>query len=146
MIDKQDFCLSENFHGTTMTPFKILIAEDDKVTQRLYQAALPEALCQHRIVGDGEEAIEVYKEWQPDIMLLDFSMPNCNGFQVLKMIRETLQDKNTVIIMVTSLSDKASIVACAKLGVQGYIVKPFVSKELAPKIVKIYRESKEPKK
>jgi len=124
-----------------MTPLKILIAEDDRVTQRIYQAALPEALCHHKIVGDGEEAVRVYDEWQPDVVLLDFGMPHCNGYQVLKTIRETRQDKKTVIIMVTGQSDKDSIVACAKLGVQGYIVKPFVNKELAPKIVKIYRES-----
>jgi len=125
-----------------MTPLKILIAEDDRVTQRIYQAALPEALCQHRIVGDGEEAVQVYDEWQPDVVLLDLGMPHCNGFQVLKTIRETRKDKSTVIIMVTGQADKDSIVACAKLGVQGYIVKPFINKELAPKIVKIYRESK----
>lgn len=125
-----------------MTPLKILIAEDDRVTQRIYQAALPEALCQNKIVGDGEEALRVYDEWRPDVVLLDFSMPHCNGYQVLKTIREERQDKSTVIIMVTGQSDKGSIVACAKLGVQGYIVKPFVNKELAPKIVKIYRDSK----
>ncbi len=125
-----------------MPPLKILIAEDEKVTQKLYQVALPEALCQHKIVGDGEEAIRVYDEWKPDVVLLDFSMPHLNGYQVLKTIRSERQDKETVIIMVTGHSDKDSIVACAKLGVQGYIVKPFVSAELAPKIFKIYQESK----
>ena len=125
-----------------MAPLKILIAEDNRTTQAIYQAALPAALCQHKIVGDGEQAIRVYDEWQPDVILLDFSMPHRNGYQVLKAIREERLDKTTVIIMVTGLSDKESIVACAKLGVQGYIVKPFVNKELAPRIVKIYRESR----
>lgn len=125
-----------------MALLKILIAEDEKVTQRIYQASLPEALCLHKIVSDGEEAIRVYDEWRPDVVLLDFSMPNVNGYQVLKIIREERKDKSTVIVMVTGQSDKNSIIACAKLGVQGYIVKPFVNKELAPKIVKIYRESK----
>lgn len=125
-----------------MTPLKILIAEDDRTTQAVYQAALPAALCQHKMVGDGEEAIRVYEEWRPDLILLDFGLPHCNGYQVLKAIREKHRDKETVIIMVTGQSDKDSIVACAKLGVQGYIVKPFVNKELAPRIVKIYRESK----
>lgn len=125
-----------------MASLKILIAEDEKVTQRIYQASLPEALCQHRVVDNGADAILVYDEWKPDVVLLDFSMPNLNGYQVLKTIREERKDKGTVIIMVTSQSDKDSILACAKLGVQGYIVKPFVNKELALKIVKIYRESK----
>jgi DNA-binding response OmpR family regulator len=125
-----------------MATLKILIAEDEKVTQKIYQASLPETLCQHKIVGDGEEAIRVYDEWKPDVVVLDFGLPHLNGYQVLKTIREERQDKNTVIIMVTGQSDKDSIVACAKLGVQGYIVKPFANKELAPKIIKIYKESK----
>lgn len=123
-------------------PLKVLIAEDDKVTQKIYQAALPELLFQLKIVGDGNEAILVYDEWQPDIMLLDFGMPLCNGYQVLKTIRNERQDSATVIIMVTGQSDKDNILACAKLGVQGYIVKPFANQELAMKISKIYQESK----
>jgi CheY-like chemotaxis protein len=125
-----------------MALLKILIAEDEKVTQKIYQASLPVALCQHKIVGDGEEAIRVYNEWKPDVVLLDFGLPHLNGYQVLKTIRGEHRDKDTVIIMVTGQSDKESIVACAKLGVQGYIVKPFVNKDLAPKIFKIYRENK----
>lgn len=133
---------SQYAKANEMATLKILIAEDEKVTQKIYQAALPEALCQHRIAGDGEQAIQIYDEWKPDVILLDFGLPHLNGYQVLKTIREQRHDRETVIIMVTSQSDKDCIVACAKLGVQGYIVKPFVTKELAPKIVKIYREAK----
>lgn len=125
-----------------MAALKILIAEDEKVTQKLYQASLPGALCEHKIATDGDEALLIYDQWKPDVLLLDFGLPNTNGYQVLKTIREERKDKKLVIIMVSSQSDKDSIVACAKLGVQGYIVKPFISKELAPKIVKIYKESK----
>lgn len=125
-----------------MASLKILIAEDEEVTQKIYQVSLPESFCQHKIVGDGESAIRVYDEWGPDIVLLDIGLPHLNGYQVLKTIRDERKDKSTVIIMVTGQSDKDCIVACAKLGVQGYIVKPFINKELAPKIVKIYKESK----
>ncbi|MBA3016318.1 MAG: response regulator [Proteobacteria bacterium] len=125
-----------------MAPLKVLIAEDEKVTQRVYQASLPGTLCQCKIADNGEDAIRLYDEWKPDVVLLDFSMPTLNGYQVLKTIREERRDKATVIIMVTGQSDKDSIVACAKLGVHGYIVKPFINKQLAPKIVKIYRDSK----
>ena len=122
-------------------PLKILIAEDEKVTQKMYQAALPEALFQLKIVGDGEEAIRVYDEWQPDIIILDNIMPLRNGYQVLKTIRELRQDRSSVVIMVTGSSDNGTIVACAELGVQGYIVKPIVSAELPLKVMKIYNDS-----
>ena len=123
-----------------MPLLKILIAEDEKVTQKLFQVALPGALCHAKIVSDGDEAVRTYKEWHPDIILLDFGLPNINGFQVLKMIRRDHQDKKSVVIMVTGQSDKETILACAKLGVQGYIVKPFTSADLAQKIFKIYNE------
>jgi DNA-binding response OmpR family regulator len=121
-------------------PLKILVAEDEKMIQKIYQASLPESLFLLKIVGDGEEAIRLYDEWQPDIIVLDCIMPLLNGFQVLKLIREERQDKSTVIV-VTGESDKDTIIACAKLGVNGYMVKPFVEEELAPKIFKIYKMS-----
>ncbi len=134
--------ISDEAKVNDMALLKILIAEDEKVTQKSYQLSLPETLCQLKIVSDGEEAIRIYDEWEPDVIVLDFGLPNTNGYQVLKAIREDRQDKSTVIIMVTCHSDKDSIIACGTLGVQGYIIKPFVNKDLAPKIVKIYRESK----
>jgi CheY-like chemotaxis protein len=121
---------------------KLLIAEDDKVTQALYRKGLPENLCATRIVDNGEEAIVLFNEWQPDIILLDYSMPVLNGYQALKAIRGSETGKKTTIIMVTSMADKSNIVACAKLGIQGYIVKPFKTGEIALKIFQLHKAKK----
>ena len=118
---------------------KILIAEDEKVTQAIYKKGLSENLFTMRLAENGQRALEEYKEWNPDILLLDYSMPLLNGYQVLRTIRETEGDKKVSIIMVTADSDKANIIACAKLGIHGYIVKPFKANELSAKIIQLYK-------
>ena len=124
---------------------KILIAEDNKLTMGLYKQGLPENLCDLKLVCDGEQALSVYKQWHPDIIILDHNMPVLNGYQVLRAVRETEKDITTSIIMVTSEGDKAGIIACAKLGIQGYIVKPFKATEIAKKIFQFHKTFKQKK-
>jgi CheY-like chemotaxis protein len=126
-----------------MAKQKILIAENDKITQVLYRQGLPETMCEFKIVTDGEQALAAYREWKPDIILLEFFMPILNGYQTLKSIREGEKDKSTTIIMVTASSDQENIVACAKIGVQGYILKPFKVDEIGVRIFKIHNSNKQ---
>ncbi len=125
-----------------MAKLKILIAEDDKTTQAIYRHGFSEKLFDKQIASDGAEALDVYNKWNPDVILLDFKMPIYNGYQVLKEIREKNKDKDTTIIMVTGVSDKTEIIACAQKGIQGYIIKPFMLGELEPKVCQIYNEHK----
>lgn len=125
-----------------MPKLKILIAEDSKSMQFFYGKALPDMLFDKQIAGDGKVALELYQTMQPDIILLDMNMPEMNGYQALKTIRETFNDKQTTVIMVTSASEKEDVVACAKLGIQGYIVKPFSEEELPQLIMKCHRNRK----
>ncbi|MFA6464454.1 MAG: response regulator [Desulfurivibrionaceae bacterium] len=122
---------------------KILIAEDEEVTRHLFQIAFrDEKKFEARLVSDGEEALVAFKEWHPDIILLDIMMPQMNGFETLQIIRQTLNDKATTVIMVSSVSDKQDIVACAKLGIQGYVLKPFEVKNLAAIVVGYHQKHK----
>ena len=122
-----------------MPKLKLLIAEDDKVTQLIYKKGLPEAIFETRMVSDGSEALKTYREWEPDIILLDIMMPILNGFKVLQKIRTGFKDNATTIVMATSMSEKSGIIECAKLGIQGYVVKPLPQKEIAKTLVKHYK-------
>jgi CheY-like chemotaxis protein len=119
---------------------KILIAEDNKVISALYREAFPDQICELQIVNNGEQALSACKDWNPDILLLDYNMPVLNGYQVLKNLRTKGDGKTTTVIMVTSSSSKDDIVACAKLGIQGYIVKPFKTREIALKVFQLYKD------
>ncbi|MFH1019440.1 MAG: response regulator [Pseudomonadota bacterium] len=125
---------------------KILIAEDEEVTRQLLQIAFrDEEQFESRLFTNGEEALVAYKAWHPDIILIDIMMPHMNGFATLQAIRQTLHDTATTVIMVSSVTDKQDIVACAKLGIQGYVLKPFQVKTLAETVVGYYRQHKKVK-
>ena len=126
---------------------KILIAEDEEVTRHLFQIAFrDEERFESRQVTNGEEALVAFKRWQPDIFLIDIMMPQMNGFETLQTIRQTLNDTTTTVIMVSAVTDKQDIVACAKLGIQGYVLKPFQAKTLAETVVGYHRQHKKVKK
>lgn len=122
---------------------KILIAEDDRLIQGLYKIGLADDLFDLKFADDGETALEIYNSWQPDIILLDIRLPLLTGYSLLKEIREEYKDKITTIIMATALSEKADIVDCIHLGVQGYLIKPFNYKELTIKVLDCHYQKKQ---
>jgi len=125
-----------------MSQLKILIAEDEEVTRQLFAIGFRDQQFATRIVDNGEDALISYKSWQPDIILLDIMMPQMNGFQTLQVIRKDLNDTATTVIMVSSVADKKEILACATMGIHGYILKPFSTKTLAATVVACHLQKK----
>ncbi len=126
-----------------MDKAKILIAEDSRSMQMFYNTQLPDDRFDKRIAANGKEAINAYTLWKPDLIMLDINMPVMDGLNTLKAIREEMKDRSTPVIMVTSQSDKEKVLSCAKLGVQGYIAKPFKGQELLDKIANCLSAKKE---
>lgn len=118
---------------------KILIAEDDKITQKIYDNGLPDDVFEKRMVSNGADTLKTYLDWHSDILILDIRMPVMTGYAVLKKIRTEHEDRKTAIIMVTALREKDDIMACAKLGIQGYIVKPIKTHNIASKVLEYYQ-------
>ena len=125
-----------------MDKLKLLIVEDDESLLNLYDAVLSADLFEKRLVTEGRSAMENYKSWQPDIILLDIFLPDISGCSILEKIRDEAGDRETTIIISTSTDEKSDIDACKKLGIQGYIVKPFDYKEINDKILAAYRENR----
>lgn len=121
-----------------MDKIKILIAEDDRTTQRLYDFFLVDDIFEKNYAKNGEEALEFYSNWQPDIVLLDLMLPTLSGYSLLRIIREEKQDKLTPIIISSSLSSKEDVMGCAKLGIQGYLAKPVQWKDIGFKVLEFY--------
>ena len=121
---------------------KVLIVEDDESLLNLYDAAVSSDLFEKRLAADGRSAMESYKSWHPDVIVLDIFLPDVSGRSILEEIRNDAGDMETTIIISTSTDEKKEMDACRKLGIQGYIVKPFSYKEINDKILAAYGTDK----
>ena len=124
-----------------MEKLKVLVAEDDKATQKLYDRFLVEEVFDLRLAKTGGEALEIYRTWQPELIVLDLMLPEISGYSVLKEIRENLENKTIPIIISSSLSKRDDIVSCAKFGIQGYFTKPIIWKEVGVRILECFQKS-----
>lgn len=119
---------------------KVLLVDDSKLVLDLYNLGLSDDLYDKKTVVNGREAVEIYQSWRPDLIVLDIIMPEVTGFTALKQIRELekANGRHTAIVMATALSDKSDIVDCARIGIQGYIIKPFKHGEIAARLEGYY--------
>jgi len=100
---------------------KILIAEDDFMISSMYKVKLEQDGFECFMVGDGEEAIENFFEYDPDLVVLDIIMPRLDGFSTLKSIRE--KDEKVPIIMLTNLGTEEDKKKGKEFGANDYLVK-----------------------
>lgn len=73
--------------------------------------------------GDGAQAVEKYAEVQPDLVIMDITMPNMNGLEALKAIKAS--DPNATIVMCSAMGQEAMVIEAIKSGAKDFIVKPF---------------------
>lgn len=73
--------------------------------------------------ANGEEAVRLYKSEKPDLVLMDITMPEMNGLEALRLIRE--YDKNAEVIMISAMGQQQMVVQAIEYGAKNFIVKPF---------------------
>ena len=106
---------------------KILIVDDDANIADLISLYLTKECFDSEIVGDGTEALEKFKTYKPDLILLDIMLPGIDGYDVCREIRKT---STVPIIMLSAKGEVFDRVLGLELGADDYIIKPFDSKEL----------------
>ena len=106
---------------------KIIIVDDDANIAELISLYLTKECYETMIVNDGEEALSVFKTFQPNLILLDLMLPGIDGYQVCREIRSK---SSTPIIMLSAKGEVFDKVLGLELGADDYITKPFDSKEL----------------
>jgi two-component system KDP operon response regulator KdpE len=116
----------------------ILIADDEARMRRFMKMNLD--LEGYRVVeaGNGLETIDRVREDLPDLVLLDVMMPELDGFEALRIIRET---STGPVIMLTVRDDEADKVKGLELGADDYVTKPFSPRELASRIKAVLRRT-----
>ena len=114
----------------------ILIIDDDKELTELLDEFLSEHKYKTQIYHSPLQAIEALEKQTPDLILLDIMMPEMDGFQVLRKIRETL---DLPVIMLTAKGEVSDKVVGLELGADDYLPKPFEPRELLARIQSILR-------
>lgn len=115
---------------------KILIVDDDNNIAELISLYLTKECFDTKIVNDGEEALLVYKSYNPNLILLDLMLPGIDGYQVCREIRAK---DNIPIIMLSAKGEVFDKVLGLELGADDYIMKPFDSKEMVARVKAVLR-------
>lgn len=108
---------------------KILIVDDEAINIRLVAKSLQERY-QILVALSGLDALNILKNESPDLILLDVNMPEMNGFEVLKHIKNNESSADIPVIFLTGNSSSETILEAFSAGAVDYIVKPFQIKEL----------------
>lgn len=116
---------------------KIALIEDDQSISEMYRMKLELGGYEVLTAKDGKEAVELVKKENPDLVFLDILLPKKDGFEVLKELKNSTDEKikSTPVIMLSNLSNKEDVKEAKKLGASDYFVKAKISpKEMAEKI------------
>ncbi|NOQ15538.1 MAG: SpoIIE family protein phosphatase [Methyloprofundus sp.] len=104
---------------------KILIVDDQKVNRLLLKKILEKTGSELLFAENGLEAVSVFQQDKPDLILMDMMMPIMDGAEAVQKIRAIKVEKNVQIIVISALSDEASVVKGLNAGANDYIGKPF---------------------
>jgi len=121
------------------TRYKILAVDDEQRMVRFIQLNLEQDGFEVVTAYNGKEALEQVRTQLPDLILLDIMMPDINGFDVLKKIREV---NNVPVIMLTAKGEEDDRIQGLELGADDYITKPFSPRELVSRIRAVLRRTK----
>ncbi|MBO8160288.1 MAG: response regulator transcription factor [Thermosipho sp. (in: Bacteria)] len=119
---------------------KVLIVEDDSKLRRLLELEFTHEKFEVKTVEFGEDAIFLYSEFKPDVVILDVMLPDIDGTEVAKRIRKI--DPDAGIIMLTALGETKNKVEGLESGADDYVVKPFDFEELLARVKALLRRKK----
>ena len=118
---------------------KILVVDDDLNICELLKLYLENDAYVVYTANDGKQAVDMFKNKTPDLVLLDIMLPKMDGWQVCREIRKT---SSVPIIMLTAKGETFDKVLGLELGADDYVVKPFDTKEVMARVKAVLRRTK----
>ncbi|WP_308910027.1 phosphate regulon transcriptional regulator PhoB [Pseudokordiimonas caeni] len=118
---------------------KILLIEDDENISELVKYNLTRAEFSVITAADGEEGLLLATEESPDLILLDWMLPNLSGLEICRRLRRNNSTAHTPILMLTARADEPDRIRGLETGADDYITKPFSPKELVARIQAVLR-------
>lgn len=118
---------------------RIIIAEDDPAVCELLRYNLEREGYQVLVANDGQEALLLLEEGVPDLLLLDWMLPQVPGIEVCRRVRGRSETKNLPIIMLTARGEETDRIRGLDTGADDYVTKPFSTTELMARIRAVLR-------
>lgn len=119
----------------------ILIVEEEPEIAQLIKLSLEREGFSTRICRDGLQALQVFQEQQPDLIVLDLMLPGLHGLEVCARIRQKPGSKDPYILMLTAKGEEIDRVIGLSTGADDYMVKPFSPRELVARVRALLRRS-----
>jgi two-component system KDP operon response regulator KdpE len=110
---------------------RILVVDDEPQITRVLRTSLSSQGYDLRVANDGETALEIMKDWTPDLVITDLSMPNMDGLELSRRIRAKL---HVPIIVLSVRGEERTKVQALDAGVDDYVTKPFGMEELLARV------------
>jgi two-component system response regulator MtrA len=115
----------------------VLIADDDADILSLVRAVLERAGNEVISVGDGAQALASVTERKPDLAVLDISMPEVDGLEVLRRLRADRATSELPVVLLSARAQEADVRLGFELGASAYVKKPFSPRELADRVAEL---------
>lgn len=112
-------------------PNKILVVDDEPQITRVLRTSLTSRGYEVRVANDGESALDLFKDWSPDLVITDLSMPNMTGIELCRQLRTKSQ---VPIIVLSVKGEERTKVEALDSGADDYVTKPFSINELLARI------------
>jgi two-component system alkaline phosphatase synthesis response regulator PhoP len=119
---------------------KVLIADDEQDILDMLQYIMEKEGYEVKVAKSGPEAIKIAQEFQPRLILLDIMMPQMDGIETCRNMREIEELKDTIIVFLTARSEEYSEIAAFESGASDYIVKPIKPRALVSRIASYFRK------
>lgn len=113
---------------------KVLLIEDEESLRNLYTKSLVNCDFKVETATDGGDALIKLTQYKPDVIVLDIVMPNMDGMEVLKIIKNDPKLKRIPVLMLTSVTDINKMKQCLEMGAMGYVTKGNSSEEIVQRV------------
>jgi two-component system alkaline phosphatase synthesis response regulator PhoP len=127
-------------------PEKILIIDDEENIVLLAETNLE--MCGYRVITaqDGKQGLEMAQKEKPDLIILDIRLPEIDGWEVCRRLKNSTDTRNIPIVFLTAHAQENDINKGLSLGAEEFITKPFIPEDMAQRIKKILAQKQDKKR
>lgn len=131
MCQMTQFLQNQTGYNNITMAYKILVVDDELTLLNTVRTYLEQEGYMVQAAANGRSALHIFRDFQPDLVVLDIMLPEIDGLEVLRQLRQT---SDVYVIMLTAKADEADKVIGLGLGADDYVTKPFSPRELVARI------------